>query len=302
MEQLISAGNVEDVFRLLADKGWGGPDVPPNDPEALLAAETEKTWNLIGELTGELDAFNVFRYANDFHNLKAAIKLVYSANDEKDTSRYFIDSGTVEIEKIKKAAEDHDFSRLPADMAQAGAQAYEALAHTGSGQACDMVIDRAALIAIDKAGKKADSDVLRRYAELTVDSANIKAAVRAAVMNRPLDFIERAVAPAGTLDTKALITAAASGLDSIYQYLENTAYFGAIDEIKTSLAAFERWCDNQMMEMIRPQRNNYFTIEPLAAFILARENEISMVRLILSAKINKLSNDVLRERLREMYV
>ena len=41
---------------------------------------------------------------------------------------------------------------------------------------------------------------------------------------------------------------------------------------------------------------------PLAAYILARENEIKSVRIILSGKINNLSDDSLRERVREMYV
>lgn len=302
IEQLIGSGSVSEAFRLLTDKGWGSPELPANDPDALVAFELDKTWKQIGELAGDLSAFNVFRYANDFHNLKAAIKLAYSANEEADTSRYFVQFGTVEVEKICKAANEHNFTLLPDDMAQAGRNAYEALAHTSSGQACDMVIDRAALLAIDKAGKKSESQLLRRYAQLTVDSANIKAAVRCCLMNKNREFIERAVAPAGTLDTARLIAAASENIEAIYHVLDATAYSGAVDALKTSLAAFERWCDNQMIEMIRPQRSNYFTIEPLAAFILGRENEIRMVRLVLSAKINHLSDEKLRERLRDMYV
>jgi V/A-type H+-transporting ATPase subunit C len=43
-------------------------------------------------------------------------------------------------------------------------------------------------------------------------------------------------------------------------------------------------------------------ISPLAAYILARENEIKSVRILLSGKINDLPEDSIRERLREMYV
>ncbi len=302
IEQLVAANSAAEVFRLLADKGWGTPDLPAGDPDALVAYELDKTWGLIEELAGGLEPFNVFRYANDYHNLKAAIKLEYSADDENEGGAYFLKHGTVDIDVIRKAAQEHDFSALPAAMAEAGRGAYEALAHTGSGQAGDMVIDRAALIAIDGAGKTSESKLLRRYAQLTVDAANIKTAVRCCLMKKPQDFIERAVAPVGTLDTKELIRAAADSLDAIYTCLFSTQYAGAVDALKTSMAAFECWCDNQMIEMIRPQRYNYFTLEPLAAFIFGRENEIRMVRLILSAKINQLDNEALRERLREMYV
>ncbi|NLW78017.1 MAG: V-type ATPase subunit [Ruminococcaceae bacterium] len=302
LEQLIAAPGVADAFRLLSDKGWGTPDLPPQDPDALIAYEIDRTWGLIGELVNDLSPFNVFRLANDFHNLKAAIKLAYSGDDENEQGQYFIKYGTVPVETIIKAANEHEFAPLPDAMAKAGRDAYEALAHTGNGQACDMVIDRAVLVAIDNAGKKSESQLLQRYAQLTVDSANIKAAVRCCMMGKSREFIERAVAPAGTLNTKALMDAAASSLQDIYSYLEHTAYAGAVEALKISVAAFERWCDNKMIELIRPQRHHYFSIEPLAAFILGRENEIRMVRLILTAKINNLDAGMLRERLRETYV
>ena len=303
LEQLISAGTVAEVFRYLADKGWGSPELPANDPDALVAYETDRTWGLISELLADMTPFNVFLIANDYHNLKAAIKLAFTGNeDEDDNGRYFLKYGTVPIENIVKAANEHDFSDLPAAMAEAGRDAYEQLAHTGVGQNSDMVIDRAALVAVGEAGKKAKSQLLQRYAQLTVDSANIKSAVRSAAMQKNQDFIQRAIAPAGTLNAEKLVSAAVAGPDAIYEYLKSTEYAGAIEVLKKSMAEFERWCDNQLVELIRPQRSNYFSIEPLAAFILGRENEIKMVRLILSAKINHLSDDVLRERLRETYV
>lgn len=303
LEQLVAAKNAAEVFRMLADKDWGTPNTPPNDADALVAAELEKTWGLVQELTKGAAPFDVFRCSNDFHNLKAAIKLEYTASaNDAGNERYFINFGNIELETILAAAKTHDFSSLPPAMAQAGQQAYEALAQTGNGQACDMAIDRFALVAVYEAGKASGSKLLQRYAELTVDSANIKAAVRCCLMKKNRDFIERAVAPAGTLNTNALIDAATHSLDDIYECLRHTSYEGAVDALKTSMADFERWCDNQMIEMIRPQRFVNDSVEPLAAFILGRENEIRMVRLILSAKINQLSSEALRERLRDTYV
>lgn len=302
MEQLVAAKNADEVFKLLAEKNWGSSEAATNSSDALIAYETKKTWDFIAELAGDITPFNVFRYANDYHNLKAAIKLAYTGEKDANPEDYFLPFGTVETDKILAAAKEHDFSTLPEEMAETGRKAYEVLAHTGNGQGCDMVIDRASLIAVDKAGKSSESALLKRYAELTCDCANIRSAVRCCQMRKPQDFIERAIAPAGTLNTEALVLAASQNPEAIYEYLASTSYSGAVEALKTSTAAFERWCDDEMMDMIRPQRNNYFTIEPLAAFILARENEIRMVRLVLSAKTNGIGNDVLRERLRKMYV
>ena len=39
-------------------------------------------------------------------------------------------------------------------------------------------------------------------------------------------------------------------------------------------AAFERWCDNRMIETMRPQKYQAFSVGPLVAHIVARENEM----------------------------
>ena len=58
----------------------------------------------------------------------------------------------------------------------------------------------------------------------------------------------------------------------------------------------------EIIQTIKPQKYNPFSVEPLVAYVLARENEIKTVRIILSAKANNLPEDSIRERVREMYV
>jgi V/A-type H+-transporting ATPase subunit C len=57
-----------------------------------------------------------------------------------------------------------------------------------------------------------------------------------------------------------------------------------------------------MIQHMKPQKYESFTIGPLAAYILARQNEIKCVRMVLSGKLNGLPEQMIRERLREMYV
>ncbi len=302
LNQLLAAHDVDECFRQLAEKGWGSSDCPINDSDALMAREREKTYSLIRELLGDLAPLNVLFCENDFHNLKAAIKLVYSEQDRENPEQYFIQPGTVSPDDILCAVRQHDFIKLPPALAEAGSKAYEIITQTGNGQACEMAIDYAALLAIDAEGKRSGIDLLKRYAEQKVDAANIKSAVRACRMNKGRDFLVRAIAPAGSLYIKGLIDAAESGLDDIYEYLLGTQYAGSVDALRDSLSAFECWCDNRLMESIRPQKYEYFSIEPLAAYVLGREIEIAMVRLILSAKINRLSDSVIRKRWRLLYV
>ena len=300
MEQLLGCRTYEEALRFLADRGWGNPE-DALTAENLLDAETEKTWATARELVDDMSVFDVFRIADDYHNLKAAIKLVYT-DSRMDTSRLYVTGGTLVPELLEKAARERDFSGLPAEMAEAGAQAQDTLLHTGDGQLCDVILDRASLEAIYRAGTASDSEVLQEYARLTVAAADIKIAVRCGAVGKSLDFIKRALADCKEMDTDALARAAMNGVEGVAEYLGGTVYAPAAEALKKSPAAFERWCDDLIISHMKPQKHNPFTLGPIAAYILARRNEIKCVRMVLSGKQNGLPDEMIRERLREMYV
>ncbi len=295
--QLCAAPGEEDCLRILNEKGWGNPELPS---EEMFSEEQKKTWAFIRELLpNQMKVFDVFRLANDYHNLKAAVK--ESCIDGTHPG-IFIEGGTLDPNMLAQALDESDYEALPEEMRETAREAKEMLLQTRDGQLCDMIIDKAALEAIRKAGKDSGEKLLEDYGELTCATGDIKIAVRCARTGKDSQYLMKALAPCESLDVQLLADAAASGMDGICAYLDHTVYADAIDELKQSLASFERWCDNRMIETIRPEIHNPFGIGPVAAYILARDNEIRTVRIILAAKRNDLPEDLLRERVREMYV
>lgn len=297
IESLLACRTYEDGLHLLAGKGWKETQ---KGTEAMLSAEIEETWDTIRELVDDMSVFDVFLYPIDFQNLKAAVKSVVTNSGQHGS--LFLPRGTVPVEQMVKAVQTRDFSTLPQRMQSAASEAATILLQTGDGQLCDITIDRAALEAVRDAGRESKDGLIREYAELTVAVADIKMAVRGQKTGKSAAFMRKMLVACASLDVEALIHAAVAGRDEINAYLLNTRYGQAVEELKKSPSAFECWCDNRIMELIRPQKYQSFTIAPLAAYILARENEIKMVRLALSAKRNHLKESVVRERLREMYV
>ena len=295
-EQLLSAPDYETCIRLLREKGWeGGQD----DWEEMLARERRKTWELMEELLGDTSVFNVFLYANDYSNLKAAVK---SCRHRTELSNIYIEQGTVPADTIRKALSANRFEELPEAMQAPAREAQKVLLQTGDGQLCDILIDRAALEAIYKAGKDSGDLFLMLYAELTVACADIKTAVRACRTGKDRGFLMRALASCDSLDKDRLADAAAEGEEAVAKYLDTTEYHEGAAVMKESLSAFERWCDNLLIRRIRPQLYNAFGLGPLAAYVLARESEIKSVRIVLSGKKNQLPEQSIRERVRETYV
>lgn len=297
IDQLLNCKSEKECLRMLADKGWG--KTGEENAERLLTAEREKTWELMRELVEDISVFDPFLISNDFHNLKADIKQIYTASKRTDI---YIAQGTIAVDVIMNAVREHDFSGLPEHMRACAEEAYQVQMHTGDSQLCDVIIDKTAIETVLAKCIASGNEVLMKYGELKAVIADINIAIRSSKTGKDRLFLERAMAQCETLSKAALIDASLEGLDEIYAYLQTTQYSEAADAIKESSSAFERWSDNLLIRHIRPQKYNPFTLSPLAAYILARENEIKTVRILLSGKRNDITDSAIRERMRDMYV
>ena len=297
IEQLMACQNETQCLQLLSEKGWGDP-ADAHDPVKMLQREEEKIWEVISDIAPDLSVFDVMSYTKVFHNVKAAIKAVCTGTEDRNV---FYNDCSIPGAQMLEIVKNKEFWRLPPAMSEAAQEAYDVLLHTGDGQLCDVIVDRAALKAISEAGRNAEDAIIRDYAESAVAIADIKIAVRSQKTGKSQEFLNRALAPCDTVQVELLAKAAANGMDAIRDYLLTTAYAGGAEALAESPSAFERWCDNRMIETMRPQKYQAFSVGPLVAYIVARENEIKTVRIILTGKQNQFPEEAIRERIREMY-
>jgi V/A-type H+-transporting ATPase subunit C len=298
IDQLMACKTYEEALRFLGEKGWGDGSSTQNVDE-MLSEERAKIWQTVEDLQVPMDTFDVLSYPNAFHNLKTAIKEAF-LGEEYDA--FFYENTIPSKEELREIIKAKDYARLPKSMEAAAQEAFETILHTRDGQLCDMIIDRACLEAITKAGEEAADEVIRTYAEITVAVADIKMAVRCQKTKKTYDFVLRALAPCKGMQTEALAKAATTSFEALCEYFAISGYGEAAEAMKISPSAFECWCDNYLIQMLQPQKYEAFSVGPLVAYIIARENEIKTVGIILSGKRNELSEEFIRERIREMYV
>ncbi|WP_281724562.1 V0D/AC39 family V-type ATPase subunit [Lachnoclostridium phocaeense] len=298
IDQLIACQSYEQCLQFLAERGWGDTDTSA-DGEKMLKREEEKIWQTVRELSIDKKKFEVLSYQKLFHNLKAAVKAACVKEVPRDI---FYEDTEVSGQEMLDIIREKDFGRLPAGMSQTAQQACDALLHAGDGQLCDIIIDRAALDAIYKAGMESEDEIIRDYARSVVAVADIKIAVRAQKTAKSIEFMKQAMAECGSISVDQLAKAALSGPEAIRDYLLGTEYAGGAEALSESMSAFERWCDNRIIQTISPQKYKAFTIGPVVAYVLARQNEIKTVRIVLSGKRSELPEGAIRERVREMYV
>ncbi len=116
-----------------------------------------------------------------------------------------------------------------------------------------MIIDRAALGAIYQAGKESPDKIIQDYAESTVAVADIKIAVRSQKTAKSTDFMKRAMAECDSLSVSQLSKRHLAAWMPSVKYLRGTAYAEGADALAESPSAFERWCDNRIIQTISPE-------------------------------------------------
>lgn len=297
IDRLVSQQDYDSVIRVLAEFGYSCEI--STDSADILSSEQTKLWSLMEELVDDMSVFDVFRIQNDYHNLKVSVKAVYS---DTPAESMLLTGGTLEGSFIYECVKSRDYKELPELLAETAVMALDVLLKTGDSQLCDAVIDKASLDALADFANNAQDEVIKDYAELYIASANIKVAVRGSKLNKSLGFFSKALSECTSLNKDLLAKSAVKGFDEICIYLNTTKYKDAVEYIKKSMSSFEKWCDDLLINGMKKQKYEIFNIGPLVAYILAKQNEIKAVRLILIAKLNGLDDAKINERIREMYV
>lgn len=298
LESMISASNLNEAIRVLGDKGW---NTESEDFSSILLEESEKNWNLLCECLPEKHLLDCLIIENDFHNLKTAIKTVFTGEAPE---QYFVFPCVYDTHKIKEAISKKDFSSLPECMAETAEKAYDVLTRLGLGQMADIIIDKQAMAVKLQMAEKSDSTLLKNAVAMNVAAANIKIALRCIKTGKSIDFMKKAMSDeCPIVDIETLQKKALEGEDAVTSYLEDIKEFSqAASFLKESSTLFEKCLDDAIMEKVKDAKYTAFGVEPIFAYFMAREAEIKNVRVILSLKRSGISSEEIRKRVREAYV
>jgi len=259
---LLSAADVEQMI--------SAPDCPE------LADVDEKmaeTWRLITEILprpGELD-FLIIK--NDFHNLKALLKSIFTQDEPE---RYVLRPCVFDPNEVRELLREKYFDKLPTCMAGCAEEAYDLLVKTLDGQLADAVIDRQCLETTLAMAKATENDFAITLAQMMCAFANAKITLRAAKTGKGQAFLERALCGCSAADIP--------------------------EEATQSGAAFEKYCDDALLEYAFAAKAKHFGPEPLIAFFLAKEAEAKTLRIVSTCKQSGCPAEEIRRRVRLLYV
>ena len=296
IEQLIAAENYRDALKRLGDLGY---DVQSGDASVILKTEQQKAWQLLCEIAPDKSELEFLTVRNSFLNLKAALKSVVS---DLDADAYFCAPANVPDETITAAVTGRDFSLLPDYMQDVAEQAYALLTSTGDGQLSDVVIDKKAMETYLDFAARLKDEALTKLAQFTVAVADMKIAYRSAKTEKDAEFLDDALVACDVIDCRELKEAALEGEEAVIDCIAALGYPEAAELLRSSPARFEKWCDDFVLSAVKDAKYQAFGFLPLVGYYIAKENEIKTLRIVLAAKENDLPAELIRERVRMLYV
>ena len=294
IESLLNAADLKQAMKILADKGFGNGKTDETASD-ILKSELEKIWAEAKNACPDDAPLDVVLYKNDFHNLKTILKAIMS---DVSFDNLLLKPCIADPYEIEDAVKSQNFENLPHFIKDSAKEAFKMLGETRDGQSMEVFLDRACLEKMRERAEKEESEFLKSWVELNILIANMKTAARAT--GRSADFIKNAMVE--SKDSKMLIDASLKSLKDVAETVSKIGYPKGAELLLNSFSDFEKWCDNLKMDYVKKGKAKSFGFEPLLAFLIGKEFELQTVRIILSGKENSVPNEIIRERLRDMYV
>lgn len=297
--QMVDAKDAESAIKVLNEVGYtaNGDQTTVRNYETALSARLSKAYEDVSELVSGENFMDVFLFKNDYHNLKVLMKSEISGIDG---NRYLVEGGTVDKEVLKNAFQTKNLDTLPANMSDAVNRAYEAYGKAQSGQMIDVVLDKAAFKDMNQTAEKSGNEFVKKYMEHLCDVTNLKGFLRIRNMKKSFETLAEVFIDGGSLGLETYKKAFSDENPSAG--FKSTHYSGLCQHMTEGFTAFEKECDNYLMAFVKEAKYRSLTLEPMVAFIYAKETEVKTVRIILNSKINNIETEVTKERLRDAYV
>ena len=305
LRKMTGAHDFQQAFRILNSAGIGA-GVKPEDYETVLNRELTKAYDIVREVTNGLELFDIFRYGYDGINIKLALK---SAEAGFDPLQFMTGLGTVPAEALIDGINKGGVPELPTEMEQAAEEAKAELALTGDAQKADIIVDKATVASMYRVVHEYDNDLFKKYVRSKIDMDNIRSLVRIRRMGKSAELLESTLFPGGYISTKKIAGAFSGGMPEIAALIKNSRYgtalesasesaFDGPDTDRSRLMTLEKLCDNYLLTFIGESGRFVFGVEPILGYILEKENEIRMARMIMASKAADPSGNTSYERLR----
>ncbi|MCG0276202.1 MAG: V-type ATP synthase subunit C [Thermosediminibacteraceae bacterium] len=307
IERILEAEDLDAALRVLGETDYATDFEELEsiyDFEKALERSMKRTLRIIKESVKDHRVVRFFTLKYDYHNLKVVLK----SRILGIVPEYLSTLGEVPLEELVKLSKGEGDAGVPAAMKAAFNEAARLYEETRDPQQVDLILDRALYEELNRLVREIGHEFLKDYLAALIDLTNIKTVVRLKYMKADFRTLEKSLLPGGTIDAGFFEDIFQEPVQALIDALSSSRYSEVIKEglenwVSTgSPAVYEKLADDFLLGILRKGLYKPFGLEPVAGYIGAKENELKILRVLMVGKINGISEDMIRERLRDVYV
>jgi V/A-type H+-transporting ATPase subunit C len=296
-KRMMEAPTAKEAAKVLSETIYAGIGELQDTTtlEQVLQEELEVLYDLVQHISPQKEITDLIQMKYDFYNVKVLLKAEVTSREPIELTSL----GVIDLEKLKKALQER-LKDLPSVLAQAVEKARILYEETGDIQDIDFALDSAYAHAL--VGHMKDFPFLREFFRLKIDLENIRNMLRSQKYN--ID-VARVYLEGSTIDVKTLQRLQGESVETVISTFQTRDYRSVVEEglkayeEEKSLTVYQKLMDDFLMERLKAAKMVVFGIEPLVGYILAKEHEVKLIRLIL---IGKLKGVNVIKRMSDSYV
>lgn len=292
---------VEALFRGTIYGDYLSDSFSESFEEALGRAQEDLLSELV-KIVPDPKVIWIYTMRYTFHNLKALIKAELLDQNFDDL---YISDGFYSLDQIKTAIRTGQASGLPDVLLESIQEVREHFEESNSLQGIDIILDRKYLYCQRKVADKIDEPELSKEVISFIDFTNILMIARGIKQKRSRNFMSTALSSHGSILKKELLDCVEGDLEQFTNYLRSTSYGEVIEPIikenTIDLSQLERLCDDYLTGFYETAQTQAFGPLPVLALLNAKSIEVKNLRLIITGKRVGLTEEQIRERMRETY-
>lgn len=302
--RMIEAKSFQDAFLILHDTTYGKNIKENKDYDEVLENEFKSVLEFFDISCRDKYIKEYYKSGFDIHNLKMFIKAKISNNNLKNSmlSEYGMHPAEIYVESM----ENDNLSNVPEPYIIFAKNALEFYNNNKDVELLDIYIDNLYFTWRSKIIGKSNNFYLINLDKEEITLINIKTFARLLYFKN-IKNVDEAILNGGFIDKDVFLLHKGENLNHIYSYFNNTPYEKIVKNgynylvTNNSFSHLEKLCEDRLVQIAKSTKAGIFGVEIVFAYLMAKENEIKRLRIILSGKKNHVAKEVIKKRLPEMY-
>lgn len=306
IDRLIEAPDIQEQYRILADTDYSpfleGMETY-EDIEEGLEGYLAGVYGFLEEICPKSRIIDFFRLRYDFHNLRVLLKAKYLG---EEVEYLWSKLGLFDVKQVQFAIKEDRLVDLPVALRKAVLEAEARFNKTKDPQFIDASLDRELYRELSQIAESLKNDFLLKLTKAFIDLTNLKAVLRAKNLEKSPDFVGQILIEGGVIAGKFLLFLYPQKWETVTSGLRNTPYGALLEQVISKGGAdgalFDKLADDFVIGLAVKKKNVVAGLEPIVGYLLAKENEVKILRIVLVGKLAGLPSPAIEEKVREVYL